>query len=56
VTTSCFQLNVAPMLRSWRRMVSMFCIVQVNGWPPLLMAAFSAGNPNASKPIGRNTL
>ena len=27
-------------------------IVHVNGWPPLLIAAFSAGRPNASKPIG----
>ena len=37
-------------------MFSMLAIVQVNGWPPLLIAAFSAGSPNASKPIGKNTL
>ena len=37
-------------------MFSMFCIVQARGCPPLLIAAFSAGSPNASKPIGKNTL
>ena len=37
-------------------MFSMFCIVQVAGWTPLLIAAFSAGSPKASKPIGKNTL
>ena len=26
------------------------------GWPPSLIAAFSAGRPNESKPIGRSTL
>ena len=36
-------------------MLSMFDIVQVRGWILFLIAAFSAGNPNASKPIGRNT-
>jgi len=56
VTTSCFQLNVAPIVLNWRRMLSMFDIVQVNGCPPLLIAAFSAGRPNASKPIGKKTL
>ena len=56
MTTSCFQENVAPIERNWRRMFSMFCIVQVNGWPPLLIAAFSAGSPKASKPIGKKTL
>jgi hypothetical protein len=56
VTTSASQANVAPIVRNWRRIFSMFDIVQVNGWPPLRMAAFSAGRPNASKPIGKNTL
>jgi hypothetical protein len=37
-------------------MVSMFDIVQANGWPPLLIAAFSAGRPKASNPIGKKTL
>ena len=56
MTTSRSQENIAPIVRNWRRMTSMFCIVQVNGWPPFRMAAFSAGSPNASKPIGKNTL
>ena len=56
MTTSVSQANVAPIVRNCRRMLSMFDIVQVNGWPPLLIAAFSAGNPNASKPIGKNVL
>ena len=56
MTTSASQANVAPIVRNWRRMFSMFCIVQVNGWPPFLIAAFSAGSPKASKPIGKKTL
>ena len=56
VTTSASQSNVAPIVRNWRRMFSMFAIVQLNGWTPLLIAAFSAGRPKASKPIGKNTL
>ena len=56
MTTSASQAKVAPIERNWRRMFSMFDIVQVNGWPPLLIAAFSAGSPNASKPIGKKTL
>ena len=56
MTTSFFQAKVAPIVRNWRRMFSMFCIVHENGWPPLLIAAFSAGRPKASKPIGKNTL
>ena len=56
MTTSAFQAKVAPIERNWRRMFSMFDIVQVNGWPPFLIAAFSAGSPKASKPIGKKTL
>jgi len=37
-------------------MLSMFAIVHAYGSPPLLIAAFSAGRPNASKPIGKKTL
>ena len=37
-------------------MFSMFDIVQRDGWMPLLIAAFSAGRPKASKPIGKKTL
>jgi hypothetical protein len=37
-------------------MVSMLAIVHSRGWKPPLIAAFSAGSPKASKPIGRNTL
>ena len=56
MTTSVSHANVAPIVRNWRRMFSMLAIVHVNGWPPFLIAAFSAGNPKASKPIGKNTL
>ena len=28
----------------------------LGGWPPSLIAAFSAGSPNESKPIGRSTV
>jgi hypothetical protein len=34
-------------------MVAMFFSVHSRGWTPLLMAAFSAGSPNASKPTGK---
>ena len=44
------------MLRSCRRMFSMFAMVHSRGWIRFLMAAFSAGSPNASKPTGMNTL
>ena len=37
------------------RMCAMFCRVHFAGGTPLLIAAFSAGNPNASHPIGCNT-
>jgi hypothetical protein len=53
--TSDSQSNVAPIDRSWRRMLSMFRIVQTRGLMLFLIAAFSAGNPKASNPIGRNT-
>ena len=36
-------------------MLSMFDIVQSRGLIPFLIAAFSAGRPKASNPIGRNT-
>ena len=44
------------MLRSWARILSMFAIVQVRGLTRFLIAAFSAGRPKASKPIGMKTL
>ncbi len=56
MTTSAFQSQPAPIVRSWRRMVSMFVIVQSRGLMRFLIAAFSAGSPNASNPIGMNTL
>ena len=56
MTTSASQSNVAPMLRSWARMVSMLRYVHSRGWILFLIAAFSAGSPNASNPIGRKTL
>jgi hypothetical protein len=34
----------------------MLLYVQILGWMPRLMAAFSAGKPKASKPIGKKTL
>ena len=55
MTTSDAQSNVAPMLRSWRRILSMFWYVQAAGWIFFLIAAFSAGRPKASKPTGKNT-
>ena len=36
-------------------MPAMFCRVQVSGWIPRLMAAFSAGRPSASQPMGCRT-
>ena len=54
--TSRSQSNIAPMRRSWVRMRSMFAIVQSYGWASPAIAAFSAGNPKASKPIGNITL
>ena len=36
-------------------MLATFDIVQSRGLMFCLIAAFSAGSPNASKPIGRNT-
>ena len=43
------------MLFSWARIVAMFLWVQVPGWLLLSRAAFSAGMPNASHPIGCST-
>jgi hypothetical protein len=37
-------------------MWAMFSSVDVSGWVPVLMAAFSAGRPNASQPNGCSTL
>ncbi|GBD18606.1 hypothetical protein HRbin27_01104 [bacterium HR27] len=50
------QSNIAPIERSCFFMWAMFCMVQTRGWIPCLMAAFSAGSPNASKPKGNSTL
>ena len=55
MTTSASQSNVAPMLRSWRRMMSRFRAVHSAGWIRFLIAAFSAGSPKASKPTGKKT-
>ena len=55
MTTSALQSKVAPIVLSCRRMLAMFDIVQSRGLMLFLIAAFSAGRPNASKPIGRNT-
>jgi hypothetical protein len=37
-------------------MWAMFSSVQICGWVPFLIAAFSAGSPNASHPNGWSTL
>jgi hypothetical protein len=37
-------------------MWAMFSSVHFSGWVPCLMAAFSAGSPNASQPKGCRTL
>ena len=55
MTTSASQSNVAPIIRSCRRMLSMFDIVHSRGLMLFLIAAFSAGSPKESKPIGKNT-
>ncbi len=55
MTTSALQSNAAPMLRSWRRITSMFWSVHSAGWILFLIAAFSAGSPKASKPTGKKT-
>jgi len=47
---------MAPIERSCLRMFSMFLKVQTFGWMLCWMAAFSAGNPKASKPMGKSTL
>ena len=44
------------MVRSWPRIRSMFPIVHCRGCAPCLIAAFSAGSPKASKPMGDMTL
>jgi hypothetical protein len=45
-----------PMVFNWFVIRPMFAIVQSCGWMSFAMAAFSAGSPNASKPIGIKTL
>ena len=40
---------------SWRRMVAMLSHVQRAGWMPSAIAAFSAGMPKASHPMGCST-
>ena len=44
------------MRLSWAFMAAMFESVHALGWAPPLMAAFSAGRPKASKPMGWRTL
>ena len=50
------QANIPPIERNCLRIRSMLDMVQVAGWMPRLMAAFSAGRPKASKPMGKKTL
>ena len=44
--------SAKPSRLSWSRIAAMFDRVQVPGWIPRSIAAFSAGIPNASQPIG----
>ena len=53
--TSRDQSHDAPMVRNWVRMRSMLALVQSAGCTPRSMAAFSAGSPNESKPMGSIT-
>ena len=45
-----------PIVRNWVRIRSMLAAVQTAGWMLRSIAAFSAGRPNESKPIGSITL
>ena len=45
-----------PYSRKLRLCVSMFAYVHSRGSAPRWMAAFSAGSPNESQPIGFRTL
>ena len=45
-----------PRVFIWAFMVAMFSYVHTAGCTPLSMAAFSAGRPKASHPIGWSTL
>ena len=56
MTTSRDQSNIAPIVRNWVRMRSMFAFVHSAGSRPRSIAAFSAGSPKLSKPIGNITL
>jgi hypothetical protein len=56
VTTSRDQSIIAPICRYWERIISMLSNVHGAGWTLLRIAAFSAGNPKASNPIGKSTL
>ena len=45
-----------PIRCSCPFMCAMFSSVHFSGWVPFLIAAFSAGRPNASQPNGCSTL
>ena len=48
--------SAKPSRFSCDRIVSMFCQVHSPGWTFFSIAAFSAGMPKASQPIGCRTL
>ena len=56
MATSRSQSYEIPRVFIWAFMVAMFSYVQTAGCTPLSMAAFSAGRPKASHPIGCRTL
>jgi hypothetical protein len=55
VANSRLQSSAKPSLFSWPRIVSIFARVHVPGWTFFSIAAFSAGIPKASQPIGWST-
>ena len=44
-----------PSACIWAFIAAMFCRVHFSGGTPFFIAAFSAGRPNASQPIGMST-
>jgi len=56
VASSRLQSIDSPIDWSWRFMMAMFSAVHLAGCVFLSMAAFSAGRPNASQPMGCSTL
>ncbi len=56
MTTSRLQSNMQPIERNCTRIRAMLAFVHSIGCAPRSIAAFSAGRPKESKPIGNITL